>query len=109
MSENNFPHPLNTWIEEEVDVPTFTPKVNEGEGRIEFEQTTKKVKQKTFYSDAKPRKVICSNHEYVPVGKKGNYKYQCIHCDWTRFALPVTYRYDPEKKKLYRRDTGVEA
>lgn len=109
MSENNFPHPLNTWIEEEVDVPTFTPEVNEKEGRVEFTQTTKKAKQKTYYSNSKPRKVMCSNHEYVPEGKLGHYKFRCIHCDWTRIALPVSYRYDKEKKKLFHRETGAQA
>ena len=110
MSANDvkdFPHPLNTWVEEEVDVPSFEPKVNESENRVEFEQTTKKATRRTFYAHSAPRKVMCASHEYLPC--KGDYKYHCIHCDWIKVGYPVTYKYDPETKKLLHRETGLPA
>lgn len=107
MSQNKFDKPLNTWIEEEVDMPVFTPEVNEKENRVEYTQTTKKVKQKTFYSDAPPRMVVCSSHEYVCLSKP-NSLFKCTKCDWHRVAPTITYRYDPETKKLIHRETGLE-
>lgn len=107
MSQNNFPHPTNKWIEEEVDVPVMTPEVNEKEGRVEFTQTIKKVKQRTYYANSKPRRVVCGSHNYICVDK-GKSLFKCTKCDWMRIALPVTYRYNPETKKLIHRETGEE-
>lgn len=108
MSQDKFNKPLNQWIEEEVEMPVFTPEVNEDEGRVEFTQTTKKVKQKTFYSDSPPRRVVCANHEYICLSKPKSL-FKCTKCDWNRIALPVTYRYNPETKELIHRETGEKA
>lgn len=108
MSQDKFPHPTNQWIEEEVDMPVFDPVVNEAEGRVEFNQTTKKVKQKTYYADSPARRVVCAKHEFVCLNKPRSI-FKCTKCDWTRTALPVTYRYNPETKELLHRETGQSA
>lgn len=105
MSQDKFPHPTNTWIEEDVDMPVFTPEVNEKEKRVEFTQTTKRVKQRTFYADSPQKRIVCSNHSYVPLNLKKSL-FRCTRCDWRRVAPVITYKYDPDKKTLSRRDTG---
>jgi hypothetical protein len=103
---STFDKPLNTWVEEDVKMPVFTPEVNEKEGRVEFKQEMKNVKQRTFYADSPQKRLICSRHEYVPLDKP-KYLFGCTHCDWHRVAPPVTFKYDPEKKTLSYRENGV--
>jgi hypothetical protein len=99
----NFDKPLDTWIEESVEVPTFTPHVNEAESRVEITQGKKTVKQRTIYTKGVERKVICSNHHYVSLDR-GRYLFRCTKCDWSRVAYPHTYRF--ENNKLINRKTG---
>ncbi len=102
----DFDKPLNTWIEEEVDMPVFTPKVNEAAGRVEFTQETKRVKQRTIYSDSKPTRVVCGAHEYACLDK-GKYLFKCKKCDWHKFAYPVTYKFDPTTGIITYRSSGI--
>lgn len=108
MTNQPFDKPLNQWIEDEVDVPTFEPQVNEAEGRVEFTQTTKKVKRRTMYSDAKPTRIVCSKHEYY-CADKGKYLFKCRNagCQWHRIAPPISFKFDPETGILTHRHTGV--
>lgn len=109
LSSKDFPYPLNTVIEEDVEIPTFEPVVNEKKQRVEFRKTIRKVKQKTIYVDAKPTRIICAkDHQYLPVDK-GRYLFGCIKCDWHKIAFPVTYKYDQDAKTLTHRTTGIKA
>ena len=105
---SEFDKPLDTWIEEEVDIPSFEPIVNEKENRVEFKRTTKKTLQKTFYSEGRSIRAVCADHHYLPVGSKGNYIFACTKCDWNRVAPPVSFKYDQETGKLTRRHTGEQ-
>ena len=72
-----FDKPLETWITEDVEMLVNTPKVNKEKKRVEFTQEMKTVKQKTFYSDSKPKTVICKQHVYYCVDK-GKYLFNII-------------------------------
>lgn len=102
------PFPLNTWIQEEIDVPSFDPVVNEKEKRVEFNQTTKKATQKTYYAHSTPRRVVCSNHVYTCLDKP-KYLFKCTKCDWHKILYPVTYKFDPETGIVTHRETGERA
>jgi len=105
---NNFPHPLNTWIDEEVEVPVMTPKVNEKESRVEFTQEMKKVAQKTMYVDSKQTRIVCGSHTYACIDK-GSYLFKCKKCDWHKIAFPVTFKFDQETGILTYRHTGIRS
>jgi hypothetical protein len=97
---------LNEFIEEDVQMPVMTPVVDEKNGRIEFKQEMKTVKQKTMYVDSKATKVICNAHVYVCVNK-GKYHFKCTKCDWNRIAPPVTFKFNPETGILSYRENGI--
>lgn len=105
MTKEPFDKPLNEWVEEDVEIPVYTPVVNEELGRVEITQGTKKVKQKTMYIPDTSRKTICKDHEYISVDIH-KYLFKCIHCDWCRIAPPVTFKYDPSDKSLRYRKSG---
>jgi hypothetical protein len=98
---------LNQFIEEEVDIPSLVPTINEKENRVEFKQGVVKGTQKTFYASSTPSRIICSDHRYIPANM-GKYQFSCIKCAWTRVAPPNKFRYDPETKILTTRDTGIK-
>lgn len=101
-----FPHKTNQWIEEEVEIPTMTPVINEGMKRVEFKQTTQKATRKTFYSDSPTKKVVCAGGEHkFRCVDKGKYIFKCRHCDFHKVAFPVTYRYNQQTGKLTHRIT----
>lgn len=102
---DKFPHPTNQWIEEDVEVPSYEPQVNEEEKRVEFNQKKQLMKQKTIYVDTKPVQVICGNHVFECVDKP-KYLFKCTKCDWHKIAYPVTYRFDPETGFLTHRNGG---
>lgn len=104
-STDKFPKETNKWIEEDIEVPTISP-VEDKDGNIHFEKTTKVMKQRTFYADSKPTRMVCANHEYLPMDK-GRYLFKCVHCDWHRIAPPVTFRYDAQTRILSYRKTGI--
>ena len=103
----DFPHPLNTFIEEEVEVATMVPRVNEKEKRVEFVKGVKKVKQKTYYADSKPVKIVCSDHRFVCLDK-GKYLFKCKKCTWHKIAYPVTFKFDEKTGILTYRRTGIK-
>lgn len=102
-----FDKPLNTFIEEEIEIPTITPVLNIKEKRVEFVKGTTKALQKTFYSDSPKKMVVCNDHEYICVDK-GKYRFQCKNCDWTKIAYPVTYKFNEKTGKLTYRKTGIQ-
>ena len=106
--EKTFDKPLNSWVEEEVEMPVFTPVVNEEENRVEFKQEMKKVRQRTFYSNAKPTRLMCADHVYACINK-GKYLFKCQTrgCGWHRIAPPVTFKFDPATGFLTYRESGI--
>jgi len=102
-----FDKPINKWIEEDIEIPVMTPKVNEKEKRVEFTQTTQKAKRKTFYSDSPSKKIICAKGTHVfNCIDKGKYIFKCKNCDFHKIAFPVTYRFNEQTGKLIHRITG---
>lgn len=99
-----FDKPTNKWIEEEIEVPSFEPVVNEKAGRVEYTQRMIKATRKTFYAESKPRKLICNDHFFYPEDKK-KALFACNKCSYKKIAYPVTYRYNPETGKLTHRIT----
>ena len=78
-----FPKPLNTFIEEEIEIPSFEPRVNEKEKRVEFIQTIKKATRKTYYSNSPSKKMICAGGTHVfRCLDKGKYIFKCRNCDF---------------------------
>ena len=90
-----FDKPLDTFIEEDIEIPSFEPVVNEKEKRVEFKQTTRKATRKTYYAHSKPQRVVCAGgtHKFRCIDK-GKYVFKCINCDWHRILYPVTYKFD---------------
>ena len=102
-----FNKPTNKWIEEEIELPVVAPVVNKRTNKIEIKETTQKVKQRTFYADTRPRKVICGNHHFVCINK-GKYIFKCTKCDFHKIAYPVTYRFNQEDGTLIHRINGTK-
>lgn len=100
-----FDKPLNTWIEEDVEIKVMTPQFDIKTGSTKLKEETKKVKQKTFYSNNPTNLVICNKHHYVLQDKK-KYIFKCTKCGWHKVAYPVTYNYNPETGELIHRETG---
>lgn len=108
--DNEFNKPLNQWVEDEIEVPSYEPKLNKKEKRIEFTKTTKKVTRKTMYVNSIPRKFSCADgHKYFCLDKK-KYIFKCINrgCDWHIVARPIDYKYDQKTKDLFNRHTGEQ-
>lgn len=99
-----FDKQLDTWIDEEVEIPSFEPVVNEQSKRVEFKQTVRKATRKTFYTKPSQRKLICNDHFFYPVDKK-KCVFRCNKCGFNKIAYPVTYKYSPEDGKLTHRET----
>ena len=90
---DKFDKPLNKWIEEEVEVDTIKPVVNEAKNRIELKRVKQKATQRTLYSNKPTRRVVCTKHVYACVNK-GKYIFKCKKCDWYRIAPPITFKFD---------------
>lgn len=97
---------LNTWIEEDIEIPAFKPETDD-QGNINLVKTTKTVKQKTYYTNPTPKMVICNDHFFVPLNPQ-KYIFKCNKCDWHYKSHPVTHRYLPDRGKLVHRITGEE-
>jgi hypothetical protein len=102
---DKFDKPVNTWIEEEVDVKVISPSFDHKTKQVTLNEEVKKAKQRTYYSDSPANVVVCSHHKYKMIDR-GKYLFKCINCSWHRIAPPVTYKYNPETMELRRRDTN---
>jgi len=104
---DKFDKPTNEWIEEDVEIPMMTPKVNPEKGRVEFTQSNKKAKRRTFYSDSPNKKMVCpeGSHVFYCIDK-GKYIFKCKNCDWHKIAFPVTYKFNKETGELIHRVTN---
>ena len=101
-----FNKPTNEWIEEDVEIKVVSPVFDPETKRVELKQESKMVKQKTFYSNSTPSRVVCKEHIYVCLDK-GKYHFKCTKCDWNRILFPVTYRFDEKTGIATNRITGV--
>lgn len=103
---DNFDKPLNEWVEEEVEIPSFEPVVNEQAERVEFRQTTRKATRKTYYAKSEARKLLCSSgdHFFYPKDKKKSI-FVCNKCSFHKIAYPVTYRYNHKTGQLQHKIT----
>lgn len=105
-TKNDFPHKTNEWIEEEVEIPSFEPVVNEKMKRVEFRKTTRKATRKTMYAHSEPRKLLCKSgeHFFYPKDKKKSL-FACNSCGFHKIAYPVTYKYNPDTGQLIHKIT----
>lgn len=105
---DKFDKPVNEWIEEEVEIPSFEPRVNEAKKRVEFVQATKKATRKTYYASSPARKVICAGGQHkfrsLDIHKS---LFKCRECDFHKIAYPVTYKFNQETGKLIHRKTNI--
>ena len=108
-SSKDFPHPLNTFVEEEIDIPVTKPIINEKKKRVEFIQGTEKATQKTYYSDSKPKKIICGKNHVYECLDKGKYLFKCINCDWHHYFFPIAYKFNSKTGVVTYRKTGKRA
>ena len=102
----NYPFKVNEFIEEDVPIEVTTPVYDPKTKKVELKKETQTFKQKTYYSDSPPKKIVCNEHTYVCVNK-GRYLFQCTKCDWRRFALPVSFKFDPDTGVLTRRNSNI--
>lgn len=100
-----FDKPTNEWIEEDIDLQVMSPVFNPETKRVELKEETKRVKQRTYYSDNPASRVVCNSHHYLPFDM-GKYMFKCSKCDWHRIAPPVTFQYLPDTGELVRRKSG---
>jgi beta-N-acetylglucosaminidase len=108
MTEAKFDKPLNEWVEEDVEVPVLTPEFDEKKKTVKIKRENQIFKQKTFYSNAPQRKVICAQgtHKFACTNK-GKYIFKCVKCDFHKIAYPVTFKFDPKTGILSYRKTGI--
>lgn len=104
----NYPFPLDTFIDEEVEVPTMTVKLDSRGNPSGLEETVTKKTIKTMYSKIDPVPFSC---------KSGSHKWKmtdrvrhiatCVNpnCLKNRF-LRAVYEYIDKDGKLRDRDTN---
>lgn len=96
---------LNEWVEEEIDIPSFKPELDEVNKRVKLVKTTEKATQRTFYSNSPSRKMVCDSHKYKLLDKH-KYIFKCVNCDWHYRANPANVDFDPATGRLFFRDSG---
>lgn len=96
---------LNEWTTEEVEIPVFKPEVDEENKRVTITATREKVTQKVYYANSTPRRVICSDHFYLPLNPK-KYIFKCRKCDYHFKGNTLTHKYNSETGKICFRATG---
>jgi hypothetical protein len=99
---------LNEWSEEDGEIPTVNPVVDEKNKRVSYEMGTQKVKQKVYYANSTPRMVICNNHFMIPLEPK-RYIFKCRKCDYHFQGSTITHRYDPTTGKILFRNSTQPA
>lgn len=87
---NEFPHKLDTWVEEEIDIPVIEPVLNEKQEVVGIKHTTRKATQKTMYTKAVETKVSCSDgsHDYF-IPDRHNHVAHCKSCKKKRLVRAV--------------------
>lgn len=84
----DFPHPLNEWIEEDVDVTVNEP-VFEG-GKVTIKQRIEKQSQKTIYINAPKKKLSCKDADhYFDIVDVHTYEARCRYCMNHKFLIPA--------------------
>lgn len=104
--EQTFPHPLNEWIDREVDVPVMEGKLNSKGELVGIEQGTTKRKVKTMYSKVPPVPFSCKDgtHKWRMIDKRRHVA-SCGNCPKNRFLRAAYERID-ENGVLRDRDTN---
>lgn len=105
MKKNDYPFPVNEWTEKEIEVPALKGEFDDSGNFKGIKRGTKKAKQRTYYAQTTPRRVVCSQHEYF-VLDRGKYILKCKHCDWHMQTYPPTHKFDEATGILTYRKTG---
>lgn len=90
---NNFPHKLNTWIDEEIEIE----KIDFNPDTKSFSKGTHIEKLKVKYLNIPKKKYRCKEGEHVfkPLNK-GKYVFGCIKCQYARQVYPGVYKLTPK-------------
>ena len=84
-----FDKPLDTWIEEEKEIPVFMPQVDKRGNLTGLKQGKRKIIEKTMYQRVTPVKFDCGygNHNY---SMKDIHRYiaSCSKCMKNKFLRP---------------------
>lgn len=97
----DFPHPLDTWIEE--DIPVKRNKIDPDTGKVTT--TTQLEKVKTKYMNVPPVKHRCQDGEHIfRVSDPNRGIFVCTICPYARQVFPTTYEF--KDGKLIHRITG---
>ena len=87
-----FPHKLDEWIDEEVDVTVVKPTIDPKTGALKLKPVVEKKRQKTFYTKGVLEKLSCKDDEhYFVVKDKKRGIFKCKHCTLHRKLYPVTH------------------
>src|SRR5690606_26738306 len=100
-SGQEFPKPLNQFIEEEVEVDVVRPMLDEANPEKKtFVRRREKFTQKTMYIDAPKKKITCpdKDHLFEPTSTPNHFA--CTKCNFTAIAHPHKAKYNPSTKKL---------
>lgn len=90
MMSNNSQPPLDTWIEEEVEIPSFETEVDKRGNVVSVKPSTRKGTVKTIYSNPTPEKLSCpvGKHDYR-ITDKHKHIASCPNCMKNRYIRPV--------------------
>lgn len=105
MPNEEFPHKLDEWIDEEVEVATLEPVLNEKQEVVGIKHGKRKAHQKTMYTRAPEVSVDCgkgSHDWYIP--DKHVHVAFCKKCPKRRIIRAVYERVT--NGKILDRDSG---
>lgn len=87
---NDFPHPLDTPLQQETEIVVNAPSLDKSSGKVTIEQRKQKVIETVTYHKAEMRTLSCPKGEHKWVVKDdGKYIASCNNCMKNRFLNPV--------------------
>lgn len=102
----DFPHPLDTDIVEQVPVKKVSVEADK-DGNITTSIKTIMEKQTVRYIHAPKEKFRCNDGDHVfRVFNMKKYMFACVKCPFVRKVYPSTYRFEESTGKLIHLETG---
>jgi hypothetical protein len=98
MSKSQTRPETGKWIEETVTVTEMVPELGK-DNKLTFTPKEKTYIEKSIYFDSPKVKIRCADQDHLFYKIKPN-TYACEKCQYVRVAHPITYKYNPETKKL---------
>ena len=101
----DFDKPLNTFIEEEIEVDVVRPMIDpQNPEKKTFVRRKEKFLQKTMYLDVKPQQIMCPDQDHTFLPTQTPNHFACTKCKFTAIAHPHHAKYNPETMKLENRN-----